>query len=170
MTLVLPVEKQGNSSASVPPGKGQGGTRTKKRICLPCTNQPAGEPKGSVANFVPWPTLLPHLISSSLYSWERLKSSLSSLGSRAVTWPLAFVLASPATCTAHTRKGGSPFYTHPTLLRKRKNDTITLSVPGNKAELHLLPYNAVGIALQLWCILVPAASLLRGLCLLDLWL
>lgn len=105
MTSVLPVEKQGSSSASVPRGKGQGGTRTKQRICLPCTGQPAREPKGSLASFVPWPTLLPQLISSSLDSQERLKSFLSSPGSKAVTWPLAFVLVSPATCTAHTRTG-----------------------------------------------------------------
>lgn len=66
MTSVLPVEKQGSSSASVPGGKEQGGTRTRKGFGLPCTGQPAREPEGSLASFVPWPTLHPQLISCSL--------------------------------------------------------------------------------------------------------
>lgn len=39
----------------------------------------------------------------------------------------------------------------------------------NKADLRLLPYNALWIALHVLCILGPVACLLRGLCLLGLW-
>lgn len=116
-------ENQGSSSASVPRGKGQGGTRTRKGFASPA--QATKRAQGQLGQF----GALAHAPSSVNYLQlvDTGKAEVIPIISWLQSCHLASCLCAGVPCDVHVTPQQKPnFYTHPTLIRKRKNNTLTL--------------------------------------------